>query len=54
MSEDDKAAGDLAPRSWRNYHRSRRASEMRHDLEAVDESLIVTNWWETDDPDAAS
>lgn len=43
MSADKDA--DLAPRSWKNYHRSRRASEMRRDLSAVDENPVVTDWW---------
>lgn len=54
MSDDDKPAGELVPRSWRNYHRSRRAHELRRDIAAVDESLVVTEWWKADEQDDAS
>lgn len=40
---------DLAPRSWRNYHRSRRASEMRQDLAVENDLPEATEWWLTDD-----
>ncbi|WIA96447.1 hypothetical protein [Curtobacterium sp. MCBA15_004] len=54
MSDDNQAAANLAPRGWRNWTRSRRGNELRRDLAAVDESLVVTDWWETDEPDDAS
>lgn len=53
MTDEEKAA-ELAPRSWRNWHRSRRARELRRDMTAVDKGLIVTDWWKTDDQDDAS
>ncbi len=40
---------DLALRGWRNYHRSRRASEMQRDLAAPTEDAEITDWW-LDDP----
>ncbi|TDW69135.1 hypothetical protein EDF51_106119 [Curtobacterium sp. PhB25] len=49
MSDENKAAGDLAPRSWRNFHRSRRAHEMRQDLAAENDYPEPTDWWLTDD-----
>lgn len=36
---------DLAPRGWRNYHRSRRAQQMRRDLAAAEPDVEVTDWW---------
>ncbi|MDR6574312.1 hypothetical protein J2X60_002971 [Curtobacterium sp. 320] len=57
MSDDEnQKAAELVPRSWRNHHRSRRAHELRRDMAAVDESLVVSEWWEESsaDPDQAS
>jgi len=41
---------DLAPRGWRNHHRSRRASEVQRDLAATTPvDVEVTDWWVDDD-----
>jgi hypothetical protein len=55
MSDDqNQKAAELVPRSWRNHHRSRRAHELRRDMAAVDESLVVTEWWKTAEQEDAS
>lgn len=38
--------GDLAPRSWKNYHRSQRGREMQRDLAVPTDGFEVTNWFE--------
>lgn len=53
MTDSDEASSELAPRSWRTYHRSKRARDMRRELSAVDESLVVTDWWKQPSVEAA-
>ena len=44
---------DLAPRGWRNYRRSRRASEVQRDLAATTpDDVEVTDWWVDADPES--
>lgn len=55
MSDDDnRAAAELAPRSWRNYTRSRRAHDLHSDLATEDDMPEPTEWWKTDDKDDAT
>lgn len=42
---------DLAPRGWRNYHRSQRLRQMRADAQADSDDLEITDWWLEESPD---
>ncbi|MEK6310107.1 MAG: hypothetical protein V4737_16895 [Curtobacterium sp.] len=53
MSDDKEALGNLASRSWRNYHRSRRLHEMREDARNQPEDLVISDWWLEDQPEAS-
>jgi len=52
--DENQKAAELVPRAWRNHHRSRRAHDLRRDMTAADESLVVIEWWKTDEQDNAS
>ncbi|MEG8035053.1 hypothetical protein QP157_06865 [Sphingomonas sp. LR61] len=45
---------DLAPRGWRNYHRSRRANEVQRDLTSAAEDIEITDWWLDDETQSAN
>lgn len=45
MTEDENAKAAEFGKPWRNWHRSRRASELRRELASIDEPIEITDWY---------